>query len=151
MIGELIIEMILTFAKRLIKCRFQVIDELLASPHEIDQISDIVRYVEGVTGHGLNRDEGVQHGEGEREVKGVTVTWMGTPAAIRAAGEGGDDLLIVHESLYYPYDVINSSDGPVPSGDSGQRPSWRYWTMSTRLPRSSSSSISSLKFDSRPL
>lgn len=81
-------------------------------------IADIVSYVEALTGHGLNRDEGVQHGAAAREVHGVTVAWMATPAAIRAAGEAGHELLIGHESLYYPYDVVNQLEGPL---------GWQRW------------------------
>ena len=49
----------------------------------------------------------------DRNVSGVTVCWMATPDAIHAAGEHGDELLIGHESLYYPYDVINSPNPPA--------------------------------------
>ena len=70
--------------------------------------------MESLSGHPLNRDEGVQHGRADRNVSGVTVCWMATPEAIRATVpcSGGDELLIGHESLYYPYDVINSPNPP---------------------------------------
>jgi len=76
-------------------------------------IGAIISYVESLSGHPLNRDEGVQHGSDDRPVSGVTVCWMATPDAIRAAGERGGELLIGHESLYYPYDVINSPNPPA--------------------------------------
>jgi hypothetical protein len=75
-------------------------------------ISDIVHTVEEATGRALDGDEGVQHGTGTRELTGATVAWMATPDAIQAAGEAGHELLIVHESLYYPYDVIHSKSPP---------------------------------------
>jgi len=81
-------------------------------------VSDIVRYVEALTGHPLMGDEGIQHGPADRAVSDATICWMATPAAIQAAGENHSDLLIGHESLYYPYDVVNSADPP---------PDWPDW------------------------
>jgi len=75
-------------------------------------VHDIIGYIEALTGHPLNRDEGIQHG-GDRPVAGLTVCWMASPEAIRAAGAHGDELLIGHESLYYPYDVIHSPNPPA--------------------------------------
>ncbi|MCK4981311.1 MAG: hypothetical protein KAS17_00235, partial [Victivallaceae bacterium] len=76
-------------------------------------VQDVTKYVENRTGHSLNRDEGIHHGNGEQIVKGATVAWMATPDAIRAAGEARHELLIVHESLYYPYDVVIAPDPPA--------------------------------------
>lgn len=81
-------------------------------------ISDIIHHVETLAGHKLSRDEGVQHGDATRELSGVTVAWMATPDAIRAAGKCGHELLIAHESLYYPYNVIISDNPP---------PDWKEW------------------------
>lgn len=81
-------------------------------------ISDIIQHVETLTGHELNVDEGVQHGDTDRELEGVSVSWMATPDAIEAAGKCGHELLIVHESLYYPYDVVLSTNPP---------PDWKEW------------------------
>ena len=78
----------------------------------------IQAYVESLAAHPLNPDEGVQHGDGERDVTAATVAWMASPEAIRAARENRSDLLIVHESLYYPYDVLNATHPPV---------GWRDW------------------------
>ncbi|MHC4884904.1 MAG: Nif3-like dinuclear metal center hexameric protein [Planctomycetota bacterium] len=76
------------------------------------RVSDVVLNIEKATGRTLDGDEGVQHGDGTREFTGATVAWMATPDAIQAAGEAGHELLIVHESLYYPYDVIISKSPP---------------------------------------
>jgi putative NIF3 family GTP cyclohydrolase 1 type 2 len=81
-------------------------------------IADIARYVTVLTGHELNRDEGVQHGGAERDLHGVTVAWMASPDAIWAAGEAGHELLIGHESLYFPYDVVNAEAQPA---------GWQEW------------------------
>jgi len=43
---------------------------------------------------------------------------MATPDAIQAAAESGDELLIAHESLYYPYDVTNIVNPPA---------DWKQW------------------------
>ncbi|MCK4982068.1 MAG: Nif3-like dinuclear metal center hexameric protein [Victivallaceae bacterium] len=74
--------------------------------------NDIISRIEDISGHSLNPDEGIHHGVSGNTVNGVTVCWMATPQAIRFAGKAGYNLLICHESLYYPYDVINSRNKP---------------------------------------
>jgi putative NIF3 family GTP cyclohydrolase 1 type 2 len=81
-------------------------------------IDDIITYVSELSGHPLNRDEGVHHGPIDRAITGATVCWMASPEAIRAAGEHSHELLICHESLFFPYDVINSPNPP---------PGWEAW------------------------
>jgi putative NIF3 family GTP cyclohydrolase 1 type 2 len=81
-------------------------------------VSDIVRYVETMTGHPIMADEGVQHGPADRVIFDVTLCWMADPSAIQAAGASRSELLIGHESLYYPYDVVNSTAPP---------PGWPDW------------------------
>jgi len=83
-------------------------------------VSDIIRFIELHSGHPLNRDEGIQHrpdgsllSNGDAEISGVTVAWMATPDALRFAAGKGHDLFIGHESLYYPYDVINAKNPPA--------------------------------------
>jgi len=80
-------------------------------------VNDIITYIERLAGHPLNRDEGIQHGA-DRPITGVTVCWMASPEAIRAAGTPvtgapATGLLIGHESLYYPYDVIHNPNPPA--------------------------------------
>lgn len=75
-------------------------------------VNELIAYIERLSGHPLNRDEGIQHGA-DRPITGATVCWMASPDAIRAAGEHRDELLIGHESLYYPYDVIHSANPPA--------------------------------------
>jgi putative NIF3 family GTP cyclohydrolase 1 type 2 len=84
---------------------------------------DIVAYVEGLTGHALNRDEGFHHGRPDRPVKALTLAWMATDRALGAAGERGDDLFIGHESLYYPYDAVILDNPPA---------GWREWPINRR-------------------
>jgi putative NIF3 family GTP cyclohydrolase 1 type 2 len=55
---------------------------------------------------GLNRDEGLRYGEPDAPVRGIVVCWMATPDAIRAAAAAGANLIIAHEDLFYPYDVL---------------------------------------------
>ena len=81
-------------------------------------IKDIVDFVQTKTGHKLNRDEGMQYGEENRELNGVTVAWMATANAIQAAGAAGHELLIAHESVYFQYDALNAKDAPA---------DWREW------------------------
>lgn len=86
-------------------------------------VADIIAYVERLTGHPLNRDEGVHHGSIDAEVTSVVLCWMATSEAIEEAGRSGADLLIVHESLYYPYDAAVRQDNPG---------GWRDWKANRR-------------------
>ncbi len=81
-------------------------------------VSDIIAFVQESVGHSLRSDEGVQHGSAEDEVENVVVCWMATREALKRAGEAGADLVIGHESLYYPYNAINRTDRPE---------SWQAW------------------------
>jgi putative NIF3 family GTP cyclohydrolase 1 type 2 len=85
--------------------------------------SEIIEYVERLTGHPLNRDEGVHHGSADAEVGSVVLCWMATSEAIEEAGRSGADLLIAHESLYYPYDAAVRDDNPD---------GWRDWKANLR-------------------
>jgi putative NIF3 family GTP cyclohydrolase 1 type 2 len=78
----------------------------------------IIAYIEGLSGHPLNRDEGVQHGSAQREVRRVLVSWMATAEALSYAGKERCDLVLAHESLYYPYDAYIRQDNP---------PGWENW------------------------
>jgi len=73
---------------------------------------DIIEHVASLSGHGPSREEGVQHGDASCAVTGVTVSWMATPEAIAAAGEAGHELLVSHESLYFPYNVVIAEQTP---------------------------------------
>lgn len=81
-------------------------------------IQDVIMTIEELSGHPLNRDEGVHHGRAERHVQRALVCWMATPDALAAAGERACDLVVAHESLYYPYDAVVRSDNP---------PGWQDW------------------------
>lgn len=69
----------------------------------IRDLSHIQAYVESLTRHPLKRDEGVQHGDPDRNVTRATVAWMASPEAIRAARQDRSDLMIVQENLYDPF------------------------------------------------
>jgi putative NIF3 family GTP cyclohydrolase 1 type 2 len=86
-------------------------------------IADVIAHITRLSGHPLYRDEGihfspVEAAAAERPLTGVTVCWMATPAAIEAAGRRGHQLLLGHESLYYPYDAAVGA--PAPEG-------WQDW------------------------
>lgn len=81
-------------------------------------LPEIIRHIEGLAKHGLHTDEGVQHGAAGVQVSSATVAWMASPDAIAAAGQSGDQVLICHESLYYPYDVLIAKQSP---------PDWKAW------------------------
>lgn len=86
-------------------------------------VQAIIDYITGLSGHSLNRDEGVQHGSAAREVQRILVTWMATADALSHAGRTGCDLVVAHESLYYPYDAAVRSDNP---------PGWENWPTNRR-------------------
>ena len=86
-------------------------------------VRDVIDHVERLTGHALNRDEGVHHGTAEDEVSSVSVSWMAASEAVEEAGRTGADLLVVHESLYYPYDAAVHDDNPK---------GWEDWTANRR-------------------
>ncbi len=83
----------------------------------------VIDYITGLTGHALNRDEGVQHGSAANEVRRILVTWMATTDALSHAGRVGCELVLAHESLYYPYDAAVRSDNP---------PGWKDWPTNRR-------------------
>jgi len=83
-------------------------------------VNDIIEFVNETRGQGLNRDEGIFHGDPAREVRGVTLCWMSTTDAIEFAGRRGDQLIIGHESPFYPYDLAVRPDPPA---------GWENWTV----------------------
>lgn len=86
-------------------------------------VAEIIRHVETLSGHPLNQDEGVHHGSTDRSVQRALVCWMASADAIREAGRQGAELIICHESLYYPYNAANRADNP--SG-------WQNWPTNKR-------------------
>ena len=76
-------------------------------------ITDILTYVSQRTGKSLDDEEGVRCGPAERSVAGATICWMAAPEAIEAAGVAGHQLLIGHESLYFPYNAHDPAAPPA--------------------------------------
>ncbi len=81
-------------------------------------VADIVGSVEALSGHALNEDEGVQMGERAREVRSALVCWMATRDALLAAEQAHVELVIAHESLFYPYNARL---------EAGRRQTWEEW------------------------
>lgn len=75
-------------------------------------VQQITAYIEGRTGHPLNPNKGVQHGAAERPARRVFICWMATADALAYAGREGYDVVLAHESLYYPYDAVIHQDNP---------------------------------------
>jgi putative NIF3 family GTP cyclohydrolase 1 type 2 len=80
--------------------------------------ADIIAFVERATGHPLHSDEGVQRGPAGRSVERAFVCWMATKEALSRAAKTAADLVIGHESLYYPYDAVVRKD---------LAPGWQDW------------------------
>lgn len=87
------------------------------------RVREIVDYTKKLSGHKLNVDEGVQFGSGEAEVRKVLVCWMATEGALERAGKIEADLVIGHESLYFPYDAAVRTDNP---------PGWENWAVNRK-------------------
>ncbi len=84
--------------------------------------ADIMATVERLSGRPLPKDsgdEGLQIGSEETPVRQALVAWMGTREALLHAEKMKADLAIVHESLFYPYNVRLNP---------GETPDWLAWT-----------------------
>jgi putative NIF3 family GTP cyclohydrolase 1 type 2 len=75
--------------------------------------NDIIVYIEELSGHHLNSDESIQHGSGSAPVSKALVTWMATAPSLDQAGKNGCQLVICHESLYFPYNAAIRTDNPA--------------------------------------
>ncbi|MFC5651215.1 Nif3-like dinuclear metal center hexameric protein [Paenibacillus solisilvae] len=71
----------------------------------------VQRCIERMTG-GFGRDEGLHFGDPRREVRKALICWMADEEAIAAAAAFGADVIVTHESLFYPYDIV--VNGGVP-------------------------------------
>jgi putative NIF3 family GTP cyclohydrolase 1 type 2 len=77
-------------------------------------IREILDYVAAAIDKPLDDEEGVRHGGSvERSITGATVCWMAAPEAIQAAAAAGHELLIGHESLYFPYNAHDPAAPPT--------------------------------------
>ena len=73
-------------------------------------VAEILAYVTSRSGHPLNADEGVRHGDAETNVESVLVCFVPSVPALQYAGEHGYSLVLGHEKLYSPYDPLVSRD-----------------------------------------
>ena len=69
-------------------------------------------------GRAIGSDEGVHFGSARTPVERVMVCWMATPDALDAAIRANAELVIGHESLYFPYNAAVQADNP---------PGWENW------------------------
>ena len=84
----------------------------------MSNVRDVIAWIEEVVGNPLHSDEGVHHGSAEASAGKILVCWMATRGALEAAGAMGAELVITHESLYYPYNASVRTDNPT---------DWREW------------------------
>lgn len=73
---------------------------------------DIVEWLHGKVGHGLNGDEGLRFGIPRDPLRKVLVCWMVTMPAAREAVRWGADLIISHEAMFHPYYLGRRSEIP---------------------------------------
>lgn len=69
-------------------------------------VSDVRDHIIGLVGVDFQKDEGIHYGLPDASVKKIMVCWMADTAAIRYAAKNGVDLIVTHESLLYPCDVV---------------------------------------------
>jgi len=81
-------------------------------------VAEILSYVTSRSGHPLNADEGVRHGDPATSVSRVLVCFVPSVPALTYAGEHGYDLVLGHEMLYSPYDPLVSRES---------HPDWPSW------------------------
>ena len=86
----------------------------------MQSVQSIIQSIEKRKGSPLNADEGVFFGDPARSVSTALVTWMATPTALQHAADISAELVITHESLYYPYAAESKADQDLPPG-------WKDW------------------------
>jgi len=83
---------------------------------------EIVDFIESIAPSGSGAGNEANHfllGDAEMSITGVCVTWMPTTPAIKKAIENGQNMMVVHESLYYQhqsstwYEDTQTSDKPT--------------------------------------
>ena len=74
--------------------------------------SELIAWFEGKAGKPLNPDEGLRFGDPNANADKVQISWMATAGAIRSAGKSGARLMVVHESVFFPYNVTEQA-GPA--------------------------------------
>lgn len=79
--------------------------------NKIVKVNDIKEYIRKLA-EGLGKDEGLLFGVPDAKVNKILVCWMADVAAIRYAAQTGANLIVTHESLFYPYDIV--VNGGVP-------------------------------------
>jgi putative NIF3 family GTP cyclohydrolase 1 type 2 len=84
---------------------------------------DIMKWIVELKGWDMTHEEGVHHGSPDTEIKSITVCWKASPGAIEEAGKRGDNLIIGHESLHYPYYF---------DFDPERTPGWEEWKINTQ-------------------
>jgi len=65
------------------------------------KVKELVDYIVGLKGSGLNQDEGVLFGDAEAEIKGILITWMPTVKALQTARRRGCNVVLCHETFYF--------------------------------------------------
>jgi len=85
--------------------------------------SRVLTTIETLAGRPLGGDEGVQMGSRDSEVKKAMVCWMATRDALASAERDGAQLVIAHESLFYPYDARL---------EEGETQGWEAWPTNRR-------------------
>jgi len=78
----------------------------------------LIGFIEELDGRPLARDGGLKFGRPQEPLRSILVCWMATVDALETAGQKGCDLVLTHESVFYPYNATDKTDNP---------PGWEDW------------------------
>ncbi len=76
-------------------------------------LDELIAYIEELDGRPLYSDGGLKFGTPRDPLKSVLVCWMATVEALETAGAKVCDLVLAHESIFYPYNATDKTDNPV--------------------------------------
>jgi len=86
------------------------------------KVSELIAWFENKAGSSIHPDEGLRFGDPNVDADKVQVSWMASANAIRAAGERGARLMVVHESVFFPYNAT----------EKGGQSDFLSWRVNTR-------------------
>ena len=73
----------------------------------------VYQWIKELTGGYMNAKEDIiTFGRSDSPVKKIVVCWMADAEAIQYAASAGADLMIVHESVFFPYGALHAGEAP---------------------------------------
>lgn len=75
-------------------------------------VRDVIEAAKGLIPGFFGEEEGLRFGNQDNRISGIMVCWMATLEAIKTAYKKKANLIITHESLFYPYEVELKGNAP---------------------------------------